>query len=196
MLTNILLIEQAANQKTNKSELPDSAKVVENLLEVEKQSKKEKIDCSLANLIGCWNLRFITGTKKAKNQAGIVLGAGRYIPRSIKIQITYENDQQSAPNKGRVKNAVKLPFFNLSLNGPIKFLPQTRILTFDFTYLNLTILGFQIYDGYIRNGLEKEAKFYDTGIKDQAFFSYFLIEDNFIAARGRGGGLALWGREK
>ncbi|MEO1378598.1 MAG: hypothetical protein AAFW70_30920, partial [Cyanobacteria bacterium J06635_10] len=29
-------------------------------------------------------------------------------------------------------------------------------------------------------------------LKQQAFFSYFLIEDNYIAARGRGGGLALW----
>jgi len=62
--------------------------------------------------------------------------------------------------------------------------------------LNLTVFGLKIYDGYIRNGLEKEAKFHETKIKNQAFFSYFLIEDNLIAARGRGGGLALWSREK
>ncbi len=196
MLANISLLEKAANQKISKSELPKPAEVVKDLLESEKQSKKAKIDRSLSNLIGCWNLRFITGTKKARNQAGIVLGAGRYIPRLIKIQITYENDQQLALNTGRVKNFVKLAFCNLSLTGPIKFIPQTRILAFDFTYLNLTIFGFKIYDGYIRNGLEKEAKFYEMGTKDQAFFSYFLIEENLIAARGRGGGLALWSREE
>ena len=196
MLANISLLEKAANQKISKSELPKPAEVVKILLESEKQSKKAKIDCSLSNLIGCWNLRFITGTKKARNQAGIVLGAGKYIPRLIKIQITYENDQQLALNTGRVKNSVKLAFCNLSLTGPIKFIPQTRILAFDFTYLNLTIFGLKIYDGYIRNGLEKEAKFYEMGIKDQAFFSYFLIEENLIAARGRGGGLALWSREE
>lgn len=195
MLTNISIIEQAVNQKTSRSELPEPSTVVSSLLELEKQFKKEKSDCSFANLIGCWNLRFITGTKKTRQKAGIVLGAGKYIPRLIKIQITYENDQQLLPNTGRVINSVELAFLKLSLTGPVKFIPQKRILVFDFTYLKLNLFGFRIYDGYIRNGSDKEAQFYQTEIKHQAFFGYFLIEDNFIAARGRGGGLALWGRQ-
>ena len=195
MLTNISIIEQAVNRKTSRSELPKSSAVVNSLLGLEKQSKKEKLDCSFANLIGCWNLIFITGTKKTRQKAGTVLGAGQYIPRLIKIQITYENDQQLLPNTGRVINSVELAFLKLSLTGPVKFIPQKRILAFDFTCLKLNLLGFRIYDGYIRNGLEKEAEFYQTEIKHQAFFSYFLIEDNFIAARGRGGGLALWSRQ-
>lgn len=196
MLTNISIIEQAVNQKASKSELPKPSTVVNSLLALEKQLKQEKSDCSFANLIGCWNLRFITGTKKTRQKAGIVLGAGQYIPRLIKIQITYENEQQLLSNTGRVINSVELAFLKLSLTGPVKFIPQKRILVFDFTYLKLNLFGFRIYDGYIRNGLEKEAEFYQTEIKHQAFFSYFLIEDNFIAARGRGGGLALWGRQE
>lgn len=196
MLTKIAIIKQAANLKASKSELPNSAEVVANLLELEKEFKQEKKAGSLSNLIGCWNLRFITGTKKSQDRAGIVLGAGRYIPQWIKIQISYETEQSSSLNTGRVKNTVKLAFFQLSLSGPLKFIPQKRLLAFDFTSLNLTILGIQIYNGYIRNGSEKEAKFPATEIKHQAFFSYFLIEDNLIAARGRGGGLAFWSREK
>ncbi len=196
MLTKISIIEQAVNQKASRSELPEPSTVVNSLLELEKQFKKEKPNCSLANLIGCWNLCFITGTKKTRQKAGIVLGVGKYIPRFIQIQITYENDQQLLPNTGRVINSVELAFLKLSLTGPVKFIPQKRILAFDFTYLNLNLFGFRIYDGYIRNGSDKEAKFYQTEIKHQAFFSYFLIEDNFIAARGRGGGLALWSRQE
>ncbi len=196
MSTKISIIEQAANQKASRFQLPESSEVVKSLLELEKHLKKEKTACSLANLIGCWNLRFITGTKKNRQKIGIVLGTGKYIPRLIKIQIAYENDHQLTPNAGKVINSVELAFFKLSLTGPVIFIPQKRILAFDFTYLNLTMFGFRIYDGYIRNGLEKEAKFYQTEIKHQAFFSYFLIKENLIAARGRGGGLALWSRQE
>jgi len=196
MSTQISLIEQAVNHKIIKSKLPDSATVVESLLELEKHLKKKKKDCSLSDLIGCWNLRFITGTKKARDKAGIVLGAEKYTPRLIKIQITYENDQQLTLDTGRVNNSVILGFVKLSLTGPVKFISPKRILVFDFTYLSLTIFGLGIYNGYIKNGLEKEAKFYQTAIKDQAFFSYFLIENNLIAARGKGGGLAVWSRQE
>lgn len=196
MLTKIAIIKQAANLQTSKSKLPNSSEVVASLLKLEKEFKQDKKDCSLSNLIGCWNLRFITGTKKSRDRAGIILGAGKYIPKLIKIQIAYKPDQLSTPNIGRVNNAVKLAFLKLSLTGPFKFLSPKRLLAFDFTHLNLTVFGLKIYDDYIRNGLEKEAKFHETEIKHQAFFSYFLIEDNLIAARGRGGGLALWSREK
>jgi hypothetical protein len=51
-----------------------------------------------------------------------------------------------------------------------------------------------LYDGYIRNGRDSEAKFYEESVKEQAFFTYFLVEERCMAARGRGGGLALWTR--
>lgn len=196
MLTNLSIIEQAANHKKSNQELPSSAKVVAALVELEKQLKKETKHNSLLSLIGCWNLRFITGTKKTRKKAGVVLGSGRYIPRLIKIEIVYENKLPSTPNAGKVSNCVELGFLKLVLSGPIKFISQKSILAFDFTYLALSLGGFKIYDGYLRNGLEKETKFWETEIKYQAFFKYFLIEDNVIAARGKGGGLALWSRQQ
>lgn len=195
MLTEISTIKQIANHKTSSSQLPSSSEVVKSLLKLEKHFKKEKTSSSLSDLIGCWNLSFITGTRKTRKKAGIVLGSGRYIPRLLKIQIAYKNTPESTINTGRVCNSVELGFLRLSLNGPIKFISPTRILAFDFTYLTIAIFGFKIYDGYIKKGLEKEAEFYQTKIKDQAFFRYFLIEDNVIAARGRGGGLAVWSRQ-
>ena len=195
MLDEISIVEQAAIDKNSKTKLPSSSQVVNALLKLEKTPKNEQDSYCLSNLAGSWNLRFITGTKKTRQKAGIILGTGKYIPKLIKIQITYKTESSTA-NIGQVINFVKLAFCELSLTGPIRFLPQTRILAFDFTYLKISVWGLNLYQGYIQNGVEREKLFAEKELKDQAFFKYFLIEDNFIAARGKGGGLALWTREK
>lgn len=192
MSSELSLLEQAASSKP----APDSSQVVDALLDREKKAKKQQSNYTLKDLIGCWNLRFITGTKKTRQRAGIVLGSGRYIPSFIKIQITYKNGDRESTNIGRVTNTVKLAFLSLSLTGPVKFIPKTNILAFDFTAINITAGGLKLYDGYIKDGAVKEAEFENKALKEQAFFRYFLIQDNIIAARGRGGGLALWSKQK
>ena len=195
MLDEISIVEQAAIDKNSKTKLPSSSQVVNALLKLEKTPENEQDSYCLSNLAGSWNLRFITGTKKTRQKAGIILGTGKYIPKLIKIQITYKTESSTA-NIGQVINFVKLAFCELSLTGPIRFLPQTRILAFDFTYLKISVWGLNLYQGYIQNGVEREKLFAEKELKYQAFFKYFLIKDNFIAARGKGGGLALWTREK
>lgn len=192
MSTELSIIEQVANSKLS---LPDTSELLKALLQLEKNARQEKKEYSLADLEGCWSLRFITGTKKARNRAGIVLGAGKYIPRLINIKINYENNSESNVNTGRVKNQVRLGLVDLSLTGPVQFIALKNILAFDFTHLEVKLLGLTLYDGYIKGGLKRETKFYDTKLKDRAFFSYFLIKDKAIAARGKGGGLALWVRD-
>ena len=197
-MSKLSILERAASFTTNKSDLPDSTLVVETLLDLEKIAKKDKTSNSFNNLVGSWNLRFITGTKKTRKKAGIVLGAGRYIPRLVTIKITYENSPKLNVNNvniGRVKNFVQLAFLQLSLTGPVKFITPKNILAFDFTTLTIAVSGFKFYDGYIRGGAIKEAEFEQIHLSQQAFFSYFLIQENLIAARGRGGGLALWSRD-
>ena len=192
-MQNEISILEAATAKASGT-LPDSDRIVAILLEKEKQQKKQENIYSLADLVGNWNLRFITGTQKTRQRAGIVLGAGRYIPRFIKIKIQYTANDLSS-NKGQVINSVKLSFLQISLTGPIEFMPQQRILAFDFTYLKLSVGRFNLYQGYIKNGLQRNNDFYQQKLKNQAFFKYFMIENNLIAARGKGGGLALWNRE-
>ena len=193
-MNNYQLLERAANPTASNS-VPDSAQVVTALLEREKEANKQKLNYTLNDLVGCWRLRFITGTKKTRKRAGIVLGSGKYIPSLVKIQIAYENDGQ-ASNTGRVTNTVKLAFLALSLTGPVEFIPQKNILAFDFTAMKITALGLQLYNGYIKGGAVREAEFKDKLLKERAFFRYFLIGENAIAARGRGGGLALWAKQK
>lgn len=176
----------------NKIKSPDE--VVTALLAAEKKAKKQKISYSLEQLTGTWRLCFITGTKKTRKRAGIILGSGKYIPRSLCITITYDTNRDFQPNTGKVTNCVDLKLIKLSLSGLIKFVTPQNILAFDFTRMELKIGGITLYDGYIKSGKEKEATFTTDPLKKQAFFSYFFIDQSAIAARGRGGGLALWSR--
>ena len=200
-MTTENLLKQAVNLNLDKSNLPDPAQIVTVLLKLEKDAKKQK-NLDYSDLIGCWNLRFITGTKKTRKRAGVILGAGKYIPRFISIKITYEgnellgvSDRQSDNNTGRVKNSVKLAPIELSLTGPTKLLERKSIMAFDFTAIKIAAFGLKLYDGYIRNGEAREVNFYHQTIKQQAFFNYFYVSEDLIAARGKGGGLALWGRD-
>lgn len=186
-------IEILSNAVNRKNSLPKSQILVEALLAVEKDSHKHKTQYIFEQLKGDWQLHFITGTKNSQKKLGNFLGAGFYLPSIFQVIISYslgENLEQN--NQGKIANIVKFGLVKFIIDGPCKFMPKKNIMAFDFTYLKMFILGTKTYEMNIRNGKDSEAKFYETNINSQAFFSYFYVTENAIAARGRGGGLALW----
>ncbi|MEM6399334.1 MAG: hypothetical protein AAF757_03760, partial [Cyanobacteria bacterium P01_D01_bin.116] len=170
---------------------PVSEAVVKSLIEAEITAKQAKVSYSYSQLLGNWRLGFITGTKKTRKRAGVVLGAGKFLPKLIKIQLSY-SQLEDIPEKGNVENSVELGLLKIVLTGPVQFWSKKNILAFDFTKMRLSLSGLNLYQGYIRGGEEREKNFDKQTLKQQAFFTYFLIKDSYIAARGRGGGLALW----
>lgn len=195
-----LLKHAAQTVLTPSPEPPSPASVVEALLECEKAAKKSKQPYEFKELIGTWRLCFITGTKKTRQRAGIVMGSGRYLPRWVKIQLSYspttasEVPAETEAIAGQMHNFVQFGSLQLALTGPAKFIPGKNILAFDFTRLMVKCFGIKFYDGFIRGGEQSEANFYGKPVKNQAFFAYFLVAPEAIAARGRGGGLALWAK--
>ena len=177
--------------KTSNTPAPAPAAVVEALLQIEKMAKQARIKHSYSQLQGCWRLGFVTGTKRVRQQAGIVLGAGRFLPLWVKIQLSY-TPSEGGPDRGIVENSVSLGPLQLTLSGPTQFWPKTNILAFDFIRMRIVLAGLRLYDGSIRGGETREAQFYKQTVKEQPFFSYFLAAEDCIAARGRSGGLALW----
>ncbi|NJN74990.1 MAG: hypothetical protein HC796_00385 [Synechococcaceae cyanobacterium RL_1_2] len=127
-------------------------------------------------MIGEWQLKFLLAKKQTK---------GLYVPSFLTIAITYGADQ-------RVRNTLALGVVKMVVTGPIAFYEGKNIMAFDFTHLDLYALGIKIYSGYIRKGQEREARFPKLTVAYQAFFKYFTVVPNAIAARGRGGGLAVW----
>lgn len=187
-------LDQAIEFLTSSSRTPPAPKaVVEALLQAEKTAKQTKVRHAYPQLLGTWRLGFITGTKRSRQRAGVILGAGRFLPKWVKIHLSYlqaESDQE----RGTVQNSVELGPLQMVLTGPTQFWSKTNMLAFDFTRMRVSLSGLKLYDGYIRGGQNREARFYEQSVKEQAFFTYFLVQDQCIAARGRGGGLALWTR--
>lgn len=189
-------LDQAVEFLTNSSVTPPAPEaVVEALLRTEKTAKQTKVRHAYPQLLGTWRLGFITGTKRSRKRAGIILGAGRFLPKWVKIQLSYLQSEASQ-EQGTVQNSVELGPLRLVLTGPTQFRPQTNMLVFDFTQMRVSLSGLKLYEGYIRGGQDREGRFYEQSVKKQAFFTYFLVENRCIAARGRGGGLALWTRVK
>ncbi len=196
-----LILEQAAQSVTTTSaQRPASAVVLTALLQAEKEAKAQKQRYNLDQLTGTWRLCFITGTQKAQQRAGKVLGTGRYVPSWIRIQLVYAtNSGPEVPETpplavAQIQNQVQLGALHLTLTGPAKFLSPKNILAFDFTRIQVQVFNRNLYSGFIRGGATSEADFYQERVGKQAFFAYFLVRQTIIAARGRGGGLALWAR--
>ena len=194
-MANSLSLQQVANSLLTQTNLPLSSEVVAALLEAEKTSKKQKISYSFEQLVGTWRLSFVTGTKKAQSRLGIVLGEGRYLPQFLKILLTYRC-AESSPTSIEVENNVSIGPLQISLTGPVKFLSPQNIVAFDFIQMHLKFLGFTLYNGYVRGGLKTATNFEKEPISKQAFFTYFYVSEEAIAARGKGGGIALWSRVK
>ncbi|NER19942.1 MAG: hypothetical protein F6J96_04265 [Symploca sp. SIO1C2] len=185
-------LDQAIAFLTTPSVTPPTAEsVVEALLEAEKMAKQSKVSSAYDNLLGNWRLGFITGTKRSRQKAGVILGSGRFLPKWVKIHLSYFQSE-AEQEQGTVENSVEFGLLKVVVTGPTQFWSKKNILAFDFTRMQVSFSGLKLYDGYIRGGKEREAKFYEQGLQEQAFFTYFLIENRCLAARGRGGGLALW----
>ncbi len=193
-------MNQALNQAiefltTPSTKPPAPEAVVEALLMAEKTAKQTKVRHAYPQLLGSWRLGFITGTKRSRQRAGVILGAGRFLPKWVKIHLSY-SQSEPGQERGTVQNSVELGPLQMVLTGPTQFWSKTNMLAFDFTRMRVSLSGLKLYEGYIRKGQDREARFYEQGVKEQAFFTYFLVENECIAARGRGGGLALWTRVK
>ncbi len=175
--------------------------VVEALLQAEKTAKQTKTCYAYPQLLGTWRLGFISGKKRVSfgkasptsKRAGIIPGTGRFLPKWVKIQLSYSQLQPTL-ERGMTQNAVELGPLRFVLTGPTRFWPKANMLAFDFTRMRVSLFGLKLYEGYIRGGQDREVRFWEQSVKEQAFFTYFLVQDNGIAARGRGGGLALWTR--
>lgn len=192
--TNSSAIRAAVDYIQRGGQIPEKADVISALLAAEKESKRAKQRYTYEDLIGTWRLGFVSGTKTKKTQSGKsikAVGDGRFLPGFVAIAITYTQDTD---NTGTVENAVKLGPLSLKLTGPTRFWPNTNSLAFDFTAIQSRLGPLPLYNGDMRGGSDRNQTFKTQTLKDQAFFTFFLVEPDHIAARGKGGGLALWTR--
>lgn len=188
-----VLARAAAGYRERKSNRPHPQEVVEALLQAEKAAKQQRCVYPLTSLLGKWRLCFATGTKKARKRGGIVLGKGFYVPQLTPAQISFS--ASASDEKAEVGNQVQLGSLRLKLTGPARYVGKKNLMAFDFTHFQVSLFDRVVYRGQMRGGKAQAVDFYQQSIAKQPFFAFFLVTEDFIAARGRGGGLALWIRQ-
>lgn len=175
---------------------PAAAAVVSALLQAEKAAKQQRLTYPFSPLLADWQLCFATGTRKARQRGGILLGRGWYMPKVAKAQISFTGSQmpEAESDNGRITNQACLGPLLVSFTGPCKYLGKKNLLAFDFTQMQISLMGRVLYSGAVRGGKAQTEEFSIQPIAKLPFFAFFLVTEDFIAARGRGGGLALWVR--
>ncbi|MGD1850384.1 MAG: hypothetical protein ACFCBU_07170 [Cyanophyceae cyanobacterium] len=187
---------------------PEPADIVESMTVLERGRRGERRELALEDVLGNWRLIFVTGTKKTRKKAGTVIGAGRYLPGLVKITISYRADdtvdlnentaeqetepKDTAQSTGRVVNQVQLGGFAFTVTGPIEAIAGRQTYAFDFSRWSVALGSWIPFDGQLGSGDAGAATFTERPLKDRPFFNYFWTDDRAIAARGKGGGLALW----
>lgn len=201
-MTNLAALEQTvASMLKPRLATPDGGEVVEELLAWEKRAKREKVSYRFKQLEGAWRLCWITGEKQRGRSLNLTqMKLAQTLLRAVPIQLVYrplpdfEGLEREKFEAGEVENRIQIGLFTLVVFGPAKHLKSNSIIAFDFTTMQVKFFNKVLFSTLIRNGENRNARFYDAPIRELAFFNYFLVKDNLIAARGRGGGLALWGR--
>jgi hypothetical protein len=174
---------------------PSDTALSQALQQTERTQKRTLPTDAYSQLLGTWRLVFVS---KAKSTSG------QWVPKWVQIQITYTQDtttpldpleDRAVKILGRVFNQVQLGLLKLTFSGPTAFNPTNGILAFDFTRFAIELGKRSLFSGTMRGGAAREAEFYDLPLKKQAFFRFFWITAQGIAARGKGGGLALWAQK-
>ncbi|MBD2564015.1 MULTISPECIES: hypothetical protein [Nostoc] len=190
-----VLSQAAAGYRGQRGTRPSAEILVNALLEAEKSAKQQRLTYPFESLLGKWQLCFATGTKKVRKRGGIVLGKGLYVPKFIRIHVSFDATLEQDSNMGEISNQVEFGPVLLKLKGPVQYLGKKNLLAFDFNQMLISLFDRVVYDRPMRSGKVQTEDFYNQPIAKLPFFAFFLVTEDFIAARGRGGGLAFWIRE-
>jgi hypothetical protein len=190
-------LTQAANSLHHKTDRPSAKSVVAALLTAEKTAKQQRLTFPTEALIGQWQLCF-TAPRNAHFNQNVARGRGFYVPRIAPAHISFSRMESAESNTSwlAIGNQVQVGSLQLKLTGPARYLGKKNLLAFDFTEWQLTAFGRRLYGGEFRGGRAKAENFANQPIAQLPFFAFFLITEEFIAARGRGGGVALWVRRE
>lgn len=131
---------------------------------------------NLSSLNGAWRLVFTTGTTDLRKRFGSI----NYFP--VKAIQTFDTEKLLISNGIYFGETSIVRFF-----GTFSWSSKLNKMEFDFNSMRL--FGF-----LINLPIQKEPK-KKAGGRVAPFFKWIYVDDQIAAARGGGGGLAVWKRE-
>lgn len=186
-----LAFRQRVSQAIAPSTLrPAPATVTAALLKTEAIAKQQRLTLPFQALQGEWRLCFTTGVQKRKS-GGVQLRSGFYLPAVVPAGISFFPDADGG-HLGTLHNQISLAGLHLKLSGRCRYQGKKNLVAFDFMEMELRALGVPLYKGLLPGGTTKLEEFAERAIAKLPFFAFFAATPDYIAARGRGGGLALW----
>jgi len=188
-------VAQSFRQRLGKADTPAKPRpapetVTAALLEAESTAKRQRLTLPFQNLQGEWRLCFTTGVQKRKS-GGVQLRSGFYLPAIIPASISFFPDADDS-NLGTIHNQIALAGTSLKLSGRCRYQGKRNLIAFDFMEIEVRTLGLRFYQGWLPGGAAKTEEFAERAIAQLPFFAFFAATPDYIAARGRGGGLAIW----
>ena len=147
---------------------------------LESISKKEGSGIGYGDLIGTWKFNFVwkKGSKEIDNISSSILQV-----LSAKLELKKTNSQNNIVDY-KIKNSVSFGILSIIFYGQASLKGTRPLLPFFFENLIINIGNFTLVNKPLKKPEEKQMP----------FFSLIAIskEKNWMCARGRGGGLAIW----
>ena len=147
---------------------------------LESISKKDGSGIEYEDLIGTWKFNSVwkKGSKEIDNISSSILQV-----LSAKLQLKKTNSQNNIVDY-QIKNSVSFGILSIIFCGRASLKGSRPLLPFFFENLLINIGNFTLVNKPLKKPEEKQMP----------FFSLIAIskEKNWMCARGRGGGLAIW----
>ena len=145
------------------------------LLDLEKEARRNGTGLIANDLLGCWYLDGVWS--KGETKANPI---NTWILRSLDacLEITMDRTDEL-----RLRNALAMGFLSLQFTGTGQLRGRQPLLMFRFEQMEITLGNFSL--------LKRKIPSPKSG-REPFFALISRSSEGWLAARGRGGGLALW----
>mmetsp|Transcript_7974 Transcript_7974/g.21130 ORF Transcript_7974/g.21130 Transcript_7974/m.21130 type:complete len:264 (-) Transcript_7974:351-1142(-) len=200
--TSLDLLHDAAVQKGSRR--PRSKALTRALQAAERDRRSATARSGLRAPEGSYSLLYATGKEKVKRGSGSGqeskaerTASGYFVPAwLVAAGIRFTPDSRHAA-RGVVENSARSGLIELRFYGRYSWSEAARKLAFNFYRVKLRVGGATLIDRKLVDLQGRSQAEYFEQLEEERklpFFIFFESNDDFAAARGRGGGLALWKR--
>ena len=146
---------------------------------LEKNSQKNGSGIVYEELLGIWKFQYVWGKEsdEIKNIPSSIL---QVLSARLELKRKNKEDQRNF----EIKNSINLGLLTIIFIGSAELKGLRPLLTFYFQELKISISNVQVFNKELKKPEDKKMPFFSlVGIS---------TKDNWLCARGRGGGLAIW----
>jgi len=157
------------------NDLPD----INEIKLLEKKSQKSGSGISYEDLLGIWKFKYVWG-KESDEIKNIPSSMLQVLSARLELKSKNKEDQLNF----EIKNSIKFGLLNITFTGSAELKGLRPLLAFYFEEFKISIRNFPIFNKKLKKPEDKNIPFFAlVGIN---------TKDNWLCARGKGGGLAVW----